>query len=147
MKSIVPHQEFQQANFAKDGDIPQLEGGIGWAERGDWKKAQATFSQAIADSEKNPKIKSDQLAKCYWNLELAYEYAFLRRDNYEIAGTIGVEARMHAVGIAGAEQVVLAAGQTLEEAVVGACVEEFAIGGHAEARGLGDGQAARIGPG
>src|SRR5205823_6417787 len=32
-----------------------------------------------------------------------------RRREKEIAGTIGVEARMHAVGIAGAEQVVLAA--------------------------------------
>src|SRR6266481_1129152 len=43
MKAIVPHQEFMYANFQKDGDIPQLEGGIGWAERGDWKKAQSTF--------------------------------------------------------------------------------------------------------
>src|SRR5712664_671224 len=75
MKAIVPHQEFMYANFQKDGDIPQLEGGIGWAERGDWKKAQATFSQAIADGQKNPKIKSEQLAKAYWNLGLAYEYA------------------------------------------------------------------------
>jgi len=75
MRAIVPHQEFVTANFQKDSDIPQLEGGIGWAERGDWKKAQATFSQAIADGQKNPKIKSDQLAKAYWNLGLAYEYA------------------------------------------------------------------------
>src|SRR5216684_3703513 len=64
-----------RASFKKDSDIPQLEGGIGWAERGDWKKAQATFSQAIADGQKNPKIKSEQLAKGYWNLGLAYEYA------------------------------------------------------------------------
>ncbi len=75
MRAIVPHQEYVTANFQKDSDIPQLEGGIGWAERGDWKKAQATFSQAIADGQKNPKIKSDQLAKAYWNLGLAYEYA------------------------------------------------------------------------
>src|SRR6266849_4789650 len=75
MRAIVPHQEYVTASFQKDSDIPQLEGGIGWAERGDWKKAQATFSQAIADGQKNPKIKSEQLAKAYWNLGLAYEYA------------------------------------------------------------------------
>ena len=75
MKAIVPHQEYQYAHFQKDSDIPQLEGGIGWAERGEWKKAQETFSQAISDGQKNPKIKSDQLAKAYWNLGLAYEYA------------------------------------------------------------------------
>jgi tetratricopeptide (TPR) repeat protein len=63
------------ANFAKDGDIPQLEGGIGWAERGDWKQAQTTFNAAAQDAEKNLKLKSAQIAKCYWNLGLAYEYA------------------------------------------------------------------------
>ncbi|HUJ25083.1 MAG TPA: CsgG/HfaB family protein [Myxococcales bacterium] len=75
MKAIVPHQEFMQANFQKDGDIPQLEGGIGWAERGDWPKAQATFNDAVGAAEKNVKLKSGQVAKCYWNLGLSYEYA------------------------------------------------------------------------
>lgn len=75
MKAIVPHQEFMYANFQKDGDIPQLEGGIGWAERGEWKKAQDTFNMAAQDAEKNLKLKSEQIAKCYWNLGLAYEYA------------------------------------------------------------------------
>jgi tetratricopeptide (TPR) repeat protein len=75
LKAIVPHQEFADANFQKDGDLPQLEGGIGWAERGDWKKAQDAFSGAIADAEKNPKIKSETLAKAYFDLGLSYEYA------------------------------------------------------------------------
>ena len=75
MKAIVPHQEFMQANFQKDGDIPQLEGGIGWAERGDWPKAQAAFNDAVGAAEKNVKLKSQQVAKCYWNLGLSYEYA------------------------------------------------------------------------
>jgi len=75
MKAIVPHQEYMYANFQKDGDIPQLEGGIGWAERGDWKKAQATFNDAVQAAEKNVKLKSGQVAKCYWNLGLSYEYA------------------------------------------------------------------------
>jgi curli biogenesis system outer membrane secretion channel CsgG len=75
LRAIVPHQEYVTASFQKDSDIPQLEGGIGWAERGDWMKAQTTFSQAIADCQKNPKIKSEQLAKAYWNLGLSYEYA------------------------------------------------------------------------
>lgn len=75
MKAIVPHQEYMQANFQKDGDIPALEGGIGWAERGDWKKAQDAFNTAAQDSEKNVKLKANQIAKCYWNLGLSYEYA------------------------------------------------------------------------
>jgi curli biogenesis system outer membrane secretion channel CsgG len=75
MKAIVPHQEFMYANFQKDSDIPQLEGGIGWAERGDWKKAQDSFNGAAQDAEKNVKLKAGQIAKCYWNLGLSYEYA------------------------------------------------------------------------
>ena len=75
MKSIVPHQEFMYANFQKDSDIPQLEGGIGWAERGDWKKAQDTFNSAATDAERNVKLKAGQIAKAYWNLGLSYEYA------------------------------------------------------------------------
>jgi tetratricopeptide (TPR) repeat protein len=75
MKSIVPHQEYMFANFQKDADIPQLEGGIGWAERGDWKKAQDTFHTAAQDAEKNGRLKAGQVAKCYWNLGLSYEYA------------------------------------------------------------------------
>ncbi len=75
MKAIVPHQEYMTASFQKDGDIPQLEGGIGWAERGDWKKAEDTFNQTVADSEKNLKLKPAQIAKAYWNLGLSYEYA------------------------------------------------------------------------
>jgi curli biogenesis system outer membrane secretion channel CsgG len=75
MRAIVPHQEYQYANFQKDSDIPQLEGGIGWAERGDWKKAQSTFNDAAQASETNVKLKAPQIAKCYWNLGLAYEYA------------------------------------------------------------------------
>jgi hypothetical protein len=75
MKAIVPHQEFMYASFQKDGDIPQLEGGIGWAERGEWKKAQDTFNTAAQDAERNVKLKAPQIAKCYWNLGLSYEYA------------------------------------------------------------------------
>jgi tetratricopeptide (TPR) repeat protein len=75
MKSIVPHQEFMYASFQKDSDIPQLEGGIGWAERGDWKKAQDAFNGAAQDAERNVKLKAPQIAKAYWNLGLSYEYA------------------------------------------------------------------------
>jgi tetratricopeptide (TPR) repeat protein len=75
MKAIVPHQEFENARFEKDGDLPQLEGAIGWAERGDWKKAQEGFSDAINAAKNNPKIKSPILAMAYWDLGLAYEYA------------------------------------------------------------------------
>jgi tetratricopeptide (TPR) repeat protein len=75
MKAIAPHQEFVTASFRKDSGLPQLEGGIGWAERGEWKKAQDSFAAAVDVSEKDPKVKSDRLANAYWNLGLAYEYA------------------------------------------------------------------------
>jgi tetratricopeptide (TPR) repeat protein len=75
MKAIVPHQEYMEANFQKDSDIPQLEGGIGYAQRGDWKQAQQTFNDAAQDAEKNMKLKAKQVSKCYWNLGLSYEYA------------------------------------------------------------------------
>jgi tetratricopeptide (TPR) repeat protein len=63
------------ANFVKEDKIPQLEGGIGWAERGEWKKAQETFNAAAQDAEKNTKLDAKTIAKCYWNLGLSYEYA------------------------------------------------------------------------
>lgn len=75
MRAIVPHQEFMTANFVKEDKIPQLEGGIGWAERGEWKKAQDTFNAAAQDAEKNTKLDAKTIAKCYWNLGLSYEYA------------------------------------------------------------------------
>ena len=75
MKSIVPHQEYQTANFHKESDIPQLEGGIGWAERGEWKKAQDAFNMAAQDAEKNTKLDAKKLASCYYDLGLSYEYA------------------------------------------------------------------------
>ncbi len=75
MAAIIPHQDYINASFLKDSDIPQLEGGIGWAERGEWAKAEATFNDAATAAEKNAKIDTKKLSKCYWNLGLSYEYA------------------------------------------------------------------------
>lgn len=75
MKAIAPHKEFQEANFEKDSKIPQLEMGIAFAQRGEWKKAQDTFQAAIQAAESNAAIESKTLAKGYWNLGLSYEYA------------------------------------------------------------------------
>src|SRR3954466_14678558 len=38
LRAIVPYQEYVAADFRKDGELPQLESGIGFAEHGDWKK-------------------------------------------------------------------------------------------------------------
>ena len=75
VKAIVPHQEYVYARFVKDSDIPQLEGGIGYAERGDWAKAEETFNAALSAAERNPKIGAKQLSHGYWDLGLSYEYA------------------------------------------------------------------------
>ena len=74
LSTIVPHKEYLDAAFFTEGDLPQLETGVGYARRGDWKKAQDTFNAAIGDAERNPKIKTQVLGKAYWNLALAYEY-------------------------------------------------------------------------
>jgi tetratricopeptide (TPR) repeat protein len=75
LRAVVPYQEFITADFHKDSDLPQLESGIGFAERGDWKKAQESFSAAAAQVEKNPDPDRKKLARAYWDLGLSYEYA------------------------------------------------------------------------
>ncbi len=75
LASIVPHKEYLDAAFFTDSDLPQLETGVGYAQHGDWKKAQDTFSNTITDAERNPKINSKLLGKAYWDLALAYEYS------------------------------------------------------------------------
>jgi tetratricopeptide (TPR) repeat protein len=75
VRAIVPHREFMQANFFTDGDLPQLETGVGYAQRGDWKKAQDQFNEAIQSAERNPKISTKLVGKAYWDLGLAYEYS------------------------------------------------------------------------
>jgi tetratricopeptide (TPR) repeat protein len=75
LKAIVPYQEYVFARFEKDADIPQLEGGIGWAVRGNWDKAKEAFNNAAADAGKNPKVGAKQLGKAYWDLGLAHEYS------------------------------------------------------------------------
>jgi tetratricopeptide (TPR) repeat protein len=72
--AIVPHKEYLDATFYTDGDLPQLETGIGYAHRGDWRKAQDTFNDAIQLAERNPKISTKSVGKAYWNLALSYEY-------------------------------------------------------------------------
>ena len=75
LHAIVPHKEILDASFFTHGDLPQLETGVGYAKRGDWKKAQETFNATIQDAERNPKISTQVLGKAYWNLALAYEYS------------------------------------------------------------------------
>jgi len=75
LRAVVPYQEFVTADFRKDRDLPQLEAGIGFAERGDWQKAQDSFGAAVAQVEKNPDPDRKKLAEAYWDLGLSYEYA------------------------------------------------------------------------
>jgi len=73
LRAVVPYQEFVTADFRKDGDLPQLETGIGFAERGEWKKAQDSFGAAAAQVEKNPDPDRKKLATAYWDLGLSNE--------------------------------------------------------------------------
>jgi tetratricopeptide (TPR) repeat protein len=75
MKAIVPHTEYMEARFEKDSDIPQLEPGIAHAAKGEWKEAHEAFTAALQDAETGRKLKQRQVATCYWDLGLSYEYS------------------------------------------------------------------------
>ena len=72
--AIQPTTEMREVQFALDDQVPQLQGGLGWAQHGDWAKAQATFNSAIQDCERNPKISAGTLSKVYLDAALSYEY-------------------------------------------------------------------------
>jgi len=55
--------------------VKDLDRGIGFAEQGEWKKAQDAFGAAVAELTKPLEPDRKKLAKAYWDLGLAYEYA------------------------------------------------------------------------
>ncbi len=73
--SIAPQKEMVEVAFATDDKIPQLQSGIGWAQRGEWKKAQGVFNDGLKAAENNPAIESKVLAKCYLDLGLSHALA------------------------------------------------------------------------
>ena len=72
VKAVVPRKEQHEVRFAVDGKIPQLESGIGWAQRGEWKKAQDSFNDGLRAAENDPRIESAVLAKAYLDCGLAH---------------------------------------------------------------------------
>lgn len=75
MKAITPWDEMVQVPFVKDNAIPELEKGINQAKIGELEEAIKIFRSAAKAAEYNAKIKSDSIAKAYWNLGLACEYS------------------------------------------------------------------------
>jgi tetratricopeptide (TPR) repeat protein len=75
LKAVLPYQEYVTAAFQTDSDLKELDRGIGFAEQGDWKKAEEAFGAAVADLTKSGEPDRKKLAKAYWDLGLAYEYA------------------------------------------------------------------------
>ncbi len=73
--AVAPRKEYGEVDFETDSAIPQLEGGIGWASRGEWKHAQDMFNEAVHAAENNPAISSKTLAKGYLDAGLAYVFA------------------------------------------------------------------------
>jgi|GEM_PF-1491911 len=73
--AVAPRKEYGEAEFETDSSIPQLEGGLGWASRGEWKHAQDIFNEAISAAETNAKVSSKTLSKAYLDSGLAYVYA------------------------------------------------------------------------
>jgi len=76
MKAIAPWQDFVNAPFEKDGDVPPLEIGINYAKQGEWTEAIDKFKAAVDMTNGKPGIKANVVAKAHWNLGLAYEYTF-----------------------------------------------------------------------
>ena len=72
VNAVAPRKEQVEVRFATDGKLPQLEAGIGWAQRGEWKKAQDSFNDAVHAAENDPRIDSKVLAKGYLNCGLAH---------------------------------------------------------------------------
>jgi hypothetical protein len=72
--AIQPTTEMREVQFALDDNVPQIQGGLGWAQHGDWTKAQSTFNAAIQDCERNPKISAGTLSRVYLDAALSYEY-------------------------------------------------------------------------
>ncbi|MCA1826104.1 MAG: CsgG/HfaB family protein [Myxococcales bacterium] len=72
--AIQPTSEMREVQFELDDAVPQLQAGLGWAQHGDWRKAQATFNTAIQDSEKNARIGAGTLWKVYFDTAVSYEY-------------------------------------------------------------------------
>jgi len=75
LKAVLPYEEYVTAGFQTDSDLKDLDRGIGFAEQGEWKKAQEAFGAAVADLTRSPDPDRKKLAKAYWDLGLAYEYA------------------------------------------------------------------------
>lgn len=76
MKAIAPWQDQVNAPFLKDSDIPPLEQGIAYAQRGEWMEAIEKFRAAVDFVDSQPGLKADVIAKAHWDLGLAYEYTF-----------------------------------------------------------------------
>jgi tetratricopeptide (TPR) repeat protein len=74
IRSIAPWEEIVTANFKKDGDLPMMEVGIGYAQAGLWEDALLQFKSAVQVADTNPKISPKVAAMAHWNLGLAYEY-------------------------------------------------------------------------
>lgn len=76
MKAIAPWHDYVDAPFLKDGDIPMLEMGINYAQRGEWDEAIKKFREAVELTNKQPGLAADVVAKGHWNLGLSYQYTF-----------------------------------------------------------------------
>ena len=72
INAVAPRKEQVEVRFAEDAKLPQLESGIGWAQRGEWKKAQDSFNDAVHAAENDPRIDSKVLAKGYLDCGLAH---------------------------------------------------------------------------
>ena len=74
IRAIAPWKDVVTANFKKDGDLPMMEAGIGYAQAGLWDDALIQFKSAVEMADTNPDISPKVAALAYWNLGLAYEY-------------------------------------------------------------------------
>jgi tetratricopeptide (TPR) repeat protein len=76
MRAIAPWKEYVRVEFLIDGDLPTLEVGVQYAERGEWAEAIHKFKDAIDMVDERPGMAADSIAKAHWNLGLAYEYTY-----------------------------------------------------------------------
>jgi hypothetical protein len=74
MKAIAPWQDYVEAAFETDGDLPALERGVNYARAGQWNEAIESFESAVNQAASSAGMDAKTIAKAHWNLGLAYEY-------------------------------------------------------------------------
>lgn len=75
MRTITPYTVWERARLYTDGDLPKLELGVRYSQRGDWENAIRQFRSACARAESGGEIAPRTKARAYYDLGVALGYS------------------------------------------------------------------------